>query len=533
MENTKIWDYYQRGVDHHNMQNIYAQAKQNYNFYFGDQWNGCKSGNEELPVLNFIKPVCKYKISMIAQNLMSIVYNNISENENDGRICSALTQFAQEQWEKTKMDSLSWEIIKNACVNGDHYLYCYEDSPYKNSVAKKGCPKIKMKSVASTNIYFSDEQNPVIDEQEYIIIAERLPVSLVRQMAKNNKIPTYDIAKITSDDNDETSRFGCEDEVETDLGKCTSILFMQKTKDGIEFCRSVKSLIYEPFKLIKGLNIYPVAGMRWETMPNSARGMGCVKNMIANQLEVNKTAARRAVIVKKFTFPLMVYDNEKVANPEDLSVAGAVIGVENLENTAINSIVDYISPAPLSQDAQILQNELMVMTRELEGASDAAIGQIDPTKASGEAIKAVRDQAAIPLNEQINNYRQLVEDIAFIWFKMWVAYSPYGLDISYNKNGKIKTEKIKTEELLRLEPEIKIDVSPVDPFSRLSREISLERLMQQNLITFEEYVNSLSGNSTVPKNKLQEILNNRKIKAEKTLPPIESINIDEVLAQLN
>ncbi|MEF9984259.1 MAG: hypothetical protein RR806_05320 [Oscillospiraceae bacterium] len=531
MENTKIWDYYQRGVDHHNMQNMYAQSKQNYNFYFGDQWNGCKSGNEELPVLNFIKPVCKYKISMIAQNLMSIVYNNMAEKENDSRICSVLTQFAEAQWEKSKMDSLSWEIIKNACINGDHYIYCYEDSDYKNCVASKNCPKIKMKSVASTNIYFANEQNPNINEQEYIIIAERLPVSLVREMAKNNKIPPSDIAKITSDEDEETLHTGRENEVESDLGKCTSILFMRKTKGGIEFCRSVKSLIYEPFKLVKGLNIYPVAGMRWEIMPNSARGMGCVKNMIANQLEVNKTAARRAVIVKKFTFPLMVYDNEKVSNPEDLSVAGAVIGVENLENTAINSIVDYISPAPLSQDAQILQNELMVMTRELEGASDAAMGQIDPTKASGEAIKAVRDQAAIPLNEQINNYKQFVEDIAFIWFRMWVAYSPYGLSISYGKNGKVKTEKIKSEELLKIEPEIKIDVSPVDPFSRLSREIALERLLERNLITFEEYVNSLSGNSSVPKNKLLDILNNRQGDRVKVLPPIESVNIDEILAE--
>ncbi|MEG2915956.1 MAG: hypothetical protein RR839_05890, partial [Oscillospiraceae bacterium] len=234
MENTKIWDYYQRGVDHHNMQNMYAQSKQNYNFYFGDQWNGCKSGNEELPVLNFIKPVCKYKISMIAQNLMSIVYNNMAEKENDSRICSVLTQFAEAQWEKSKMDSLSWEIIKNACINGDHYIYCYEDSDYKNCVASKNCPKIKMKSVASTNIYFANEQNPNINEQEYIIIAERLPVSLVREMAKNNKIPPSDIAKITSDEDEETLHTGRENEVESDLGKCTSILFMRKTKGGIE-----------------------------------------------------------------------------------------------------------------------------------------------------------------------------------------------------------------------------------------------------------------------------------------------------------
>ena len=51
-------------------------------------------------------------------------------------------------------------------------------------------------------------------------------------------------------------------------------------------------------------------------------------------------------------------------------------------------------------DAAALQGELVVMSRELEGASDAATGQVDPTRASGEAIKAARDQSAMNLNEQ-------------------------------------------------------------------------------------------------------------------------------------
>ena len=38
-------------------------------------------------------------------------------------------------------------------------------------------------------------------------------------------------------------------------------------------------------------------------------------------------------------------------------------------------------------------------------------GQIDPTQASGTAIIATRDQAALPLNEQVARYRQFVEDV--------------------------------------------------------------------------------------------------------------------------
>ena len=71
----------------------------------------------------------------------------------------------------------------------------------------------------------------------------------------------------------------------------------------------------------------------------------------------------------------------------------------------------------------------MGTSRELEGASESATGQVDPTKTSGEAIKAARDQSAMNLNEQSAAYKQFVEDLAMIWYKLWVAYSVQGLKL--------------------------------------------------------------------------------------------------------
>ncbi|MES1922583.1 hypothetical protein MHBO_004097 [Bonamia ostreae] len=62
--------------------------------------------------------------------------------------------------------------------------------------------------------------------------------------------------------------------------------------------------------------------------------------------------------------------------------------------------------------------------------------------------------------------------------------------------------------------DIRIDVSPVDPYSKVSQEISLDRLLERQLITFEEYVDALDDTSSVPKAKLEEILARRELQMQ-------------------
>lgn len=113
-----------------------------------------------------------------------------------------------------------------------------------------------------------------------------------------------------------------------------------------------------------------------------------MERLIPNQIEVNRTLARRAICVKRYSFPTVVYDQDKLLAPEKLGVVGQSIGVKNLNANPVGSFVQYLSPAPISGDAANLQAELVGTSRELEGAGEAATGQVDPTKASGEAIKA-------------------------------------------------------------------------------------------------------------------------------------------------
>lgn len=491
---TDVWRKYRNGVDHHNKANMYELFKRCYRFFEGDQWHGCNAGDEELPMENFIKPICKYKTATVAMNDTAIIFSPMGLDGAATEVCEKLQQLTASQWERLKMDSVKWSVVKAACVAGDAWLYFHVDTSQTASVGGDNMPRLAIRQIDRTSVYLADEQNPVLSEQEYIIIAERRSVRAVREEARKNKVPEDDIRLITADDADETQvGVTSADEVKTELGKCTSLLYMELTKDGLKFCRSVKNVVYQPEDTVQGVDVYPLVCMRWEEKQGSARGISGVERLIPNQIEVNKTLARRAICAKRFSFPTKVVDVDKISNADALDQVGATVEMHNLAGNPISSYVGYITPVGIGTDAPNLQAELVSMSRELEGASDAATGSVDPTKASGEAIKAARDQSALTLNEQSAFYKQFVEDIATVWCKLMAAYGA----------------GITPDELDEVEFDIKIDVSPVDPYSVLARQMALENALAKGHITFDEYVDALDDNSGVPKEKFKKIIESR------------------------
>ena len=247
-------------------------------------------------------------------------------------------------------------------------------------------------------------------------------------------------------------------------------------------------------------------------MPGTARGVSECEQLIPNQIEINKTLARRSLIVKRYGYPTAVYDVDKILNPKALLKVGATIQAKNLTGVPVNQVVQYLEPRTTSGEGAALQQELITTTRELEGASDSATGQIDVTKTSGEAIKAARDQSALTVNDQAAGYKSFVEQLARIWYKLWCAYSTVGMAFAYRQEGGeegIVQVAIPPQLLAALDVQIKVDVSPADPYSILSQQQSLDNALAGGHISFEEWVEALDDNSPVPAAKFRQIVQRR------------------------
>lgn len=495
-EATFVWEKYRRGVEHHNRLNLYANTEKAFRFFEGDQWNGV-SNSDELPTYNFIAPTVEYKSAMVSMQNMQIVYTAQTTIDDEiQQICEDLNKYARECWEAQKMDSRCWEIVRNACVAGDAYVYFYNRN-------------LDAQIIDNTAIYLADEQQPDLQQQEYIILYERRPVGDVKRDAKRNKVKKEQIDLILPDEDTETVA-GDKTEVKGD-GKCSCLLYLYRAEDGnIHVIRSTKSVIYQPDTPIDGLTKYPLASFVWIRKKNSARGVGEVLPLIPNQIEANRLLARRLISAKMNAFAKPVYVKNLIENPADVDTFGRAIEVKTSSVQSVKDIFTYIAPAPMSQEAGLLQNEIIQTTRDLAGAGDAALGQVNPERASGAAIIAVQDQAAIPLNEQIAAFKQFVEDIGIVWLDMWEAYHPNGLLVStVEPDGRLRKDDIDMGGVRDIDLRVKIEASPTNPFSKYAREQSIMNAMVAGYITFEEYVESLPDDATAPKQAFKEILEKR------------------------
>ena len=400
------------------------------------------------------------------------------------------------------MDSKTWDIIKGAAIQGDSYVF-WEDE--RTDMPPKILP--------NTAVLLGDENITELQAQPFIIIRERLSVMDVREKAKQNGIPKKDIELIVgdSDANANNGVFMNQYEVSN---KVTSLLYMTKENGIVKIARSTAQCVYEPLHAIEGdvtgLHSYPICSMIWEPVPYNARGVSEVAQLIPNQLEVNKTAARRAITIKLCAFPRIAYDSSTVQNPEDLDTVGKPIEVSGGGAQSISQQVAYLNATNISSDAKYFQDDLLQMTKDLAGASDYAMGNVNPEQASGQAIIAVRDSAQVPLNENVARYKQFVEDVALLWFDMWVAYNPNGIEVTTtNENGENVQNLISQEQLQELKPTVRIDVSQDNQWTKLSEQQWLDNMFDRQQLSIEEYAELAPDNGTVPKGKLRAVLAKR------------------------
>jgi hypothetical protein len=193
-----------------------------------------------------------------------------------------------------------------------------------------------------------------------------------------------------------------------------------------------------------------------------------------------------------------------------LSYPDSNIAVQDLTGGGVEKLIGYLQPAGISPYARDIWQEIIALTRSLAGIGDN-LDNVSPERATGAAINAVREVRLLSVNAQVAALKQFIEDIALIWYDLWCAYHPGGLAVIVPApEGRESLETISNEELCALKVDVKIDVSPNHPYSRLAQEMGLKELFAAGAITFDEYVEALDEDGSLPKGKLLEVIARRK-----------------------
>lgn len=514
---TPIWTLYEKGRNYHRQTGIYVDTDRNYRMYNGNQWGGAKLGDVEQVQKNFIKPIVKYKCSVIHDNLYAIHYSsqnyeNREFREAAERYCDMLNRYAANIWEKDKMDFKGRRITKDAAINDEGIIYINFDQEKMQPVNE---------IVKKNDIYYGNENDDDIQSQPYILLRKRMPVVNAIELALAEGMSKEKTSYIIGD-NDTFEESG--EAAKLELDNMVTVVYKMYKKDGtVHYAISTRWCEIAEDK-DTGLTLYPVAHFNWEEKEGSARGEGEVRFLIPNQIEVNKTEMRRVLTVKQQAYPMKVADRSKISNPAALSNVGATVWTNGQPVDDVHKIVGIVPPAQMSPDVKQLQEDLIQVTRDLAGAGDTATGNVNPESASGRAILAVQQASQAPMTEQKETYKNFIEDIARIWLEYLIVYSVDGVnmeeEITDPNTGKetVQIVNVPQSALEQLQATVKIDVTPKSVYDKFAQEQTLENLLlqgmfhPQRLAEFEAYVEALDDDSVAPKMKLKSIL--EKVKEE-------------------
>lgn len=511
IQETPIWTLYEKGQNYHRLTGIYDDTDKNYRMYNGDQWAGAKFGDVEPVQKNFIKPVVKYKVSVIHDNLYAINYSSQnyeipSFRKQAERYCEMLNGYAARIWERDKMDFKGRRITKDAAINDEGIIYVWFDREKMypvNEIVKKN------------DVYYGDENNDDIQSQPYILVRKRMSVLNAIELAQAEGVSESKLSFIVGD-NYNYEESGEAAKVELD-DKVSIIYKFYKKNDSVHFSVATRLVdIVDDVDL--GIPLYPIAHFNWEEKEGSARGEGEVRYLIPNQIEVNKTEMRRILTVKLQAYPHKVVDSKKVSNPQALNTVGGIIMTKGTAVEDVHKVVTTLPPAQMSPDVVKLQEDLINITRELAGAGDTATGQVDPESASGRAILAVQQASQAPMTEQKESYKTFIEDLAKIWLEYLIAYSADGVSLEETitdpNTGEESVQLVKVPQsaLEQLKATVKIDITPKSVYDRFAQEQTLEGFLTnglfniQRLSELEAYVKVLPDDAVAPKMALVEVV---------------------------
>ena len=511
IKETPIWTLYEKGRNYHRMTGIYIDTDRNYRFYNGNQWDKAKLGDVEPVQKNFIKPIVKYKISVIHDNLYAIVYSsnnfeNTAFREEAERYCDMLNRYASRVWEKDKMDFKGRRITKDSAINDEGIMYVYWDDEKKMPVNE---------IVDKNDIYYGNENDDDIQSQPYILIKKRMPVVNAIDLALAEGL-SEDKTQFIIGDNDTFEEAG--EDAKLEIDNMVTIIYKMYKKNGTVHFSVASRWVTIAEERDTGLSLYPIAHLNWEEKKGSARGEGEVRYLIPNQIEVNRTEVRRVLTVKYQAYPQKVVDTSKVSNPSALNTVGGTIKTNGQPVDDVRKIVGTIPPAQMSPDVKQLQEDLINITRELAGAGETATGQVDPESASGRAILAVQQASQAPMTEQKESYKNFIEDLARIWLEFLIVNSADGItmeeEVTDEETGEetVQLVKVPQSALQQLQASVKIDITPKSVYDRFAQEQTIENLLLQGFFSaqrvgeLEIYAKVLDDDSVAPKTKILEAI---------------------------
>lgn len=511
LKKTEAYELYVRGERYKSQINLYEVVNQNYRYYEGNQWKGVQVGNLSALVFNIIRSIGRYKVATILMNDTKAIFSPMDAGTDSpqGQVADLLTRYMETVWENLKLDWQSRKGLKHAYITGDLIAYVYYDEAEGREVYEE---------IDNVNFYPGDVNSPDVQRQPWVIVVCRRPVTEVRDEAMRNGLSQEEAALIVSDTkSDRQAGDGARNEMDDGGaggpgGMCNVyIKFWKDKQTGTVHCsKSTETVDFMPDTDLM-LRRYPFAHMQWEEKKGEFHGQSDVEYMIQNQKALNLIQSMSMTSMRYFGYPKMVYNQAAFGQKPPSNAIGAALSVVSCDD--VRKMVNYLTPPPMSGDTYKVFDEILSVTKDLNGANDAALGNVNPEQASGVAITATINQVSMPLDEQRMQYYNFVEDLALVFADMWATQNRE-LSVRYqDEDGNQAEAALTPEQLAQVQLKVKIDVGATNRWTEGLVTQSLNNMLEGGHIDFETFVELVPKSSGIPKEQLLQKIRRQKEEA--------------------
>ena len=479
-----IYQEYQAGIDFNSQLNLVNNVDNNENFYIGKQWEGVQSNGLPTPTFNFIKRIVNFQISSTSTDNLKIYASPIPSSgvapmEEVEQVCNVLNAQFAAIWEHTSAARKTREFMRDAAVRSDGCLYSWFDPDMDIGDGNKG--GIRLEVLENTRVFFGNPTDRNIQTQPYLIVEKRVLLEDARRLAKDFG---GDPDLIQPDTDSTNNRF---DQMS---GNKTTLLYrFARDLEGGTIHASISARdCWVRKRWDTGQTLYPIVWMSWDHVPSCYHGMGLVDGLIPNQVFVNRMFAMVYLSLMTTAYPKIIYDKTRIKAWN--GAVGAAIGVNGGD---INSVAKTMDPATISPQVSQFIQLTVDMTKDLMGATDAALGSTRPDNTS--AIIALQKASTIPTEVVKQNFFQCVEDMARIWADLMRTYygtRAVGMTRRETELGIVEEKELFDFSSLDSNPiYIKLDVGGSAYWSEIAQIQTLDNLLMQGKISTSEYVRRL------------------------------------------
>ena len=498
---------YNRAVGYNTSLNLYEQIKKNENFFIGRQWEGLNAPDLPKPVVNVLKRVVSYFISMIVSDDIGISMTPFSDAEPQIQIvCRVIENEIRRMFEQMTIKSIFRDCIRNAAVDGDACLYFFFDPDTETGQMVKGA--IACELIDNTNVLFGNPYSWDVQRQPYILLARRKSVEAVREYAKMRGVLKDQIQNIRPDG--DPNEYTINDMTPNSL--VTVLTKLWKENGTVHAIEIANDIVLRPEWDLQ-YRLYPVAYMNWDRVKNSYHGRAAITGLIPNQIAINQLFAMGIHSVKTNAFPRIFYDGTKIK--EWTNRIGQAIKTTGDPNQAIAT--NYRGADMSSQVMQLIE-ALIQKTLEFMGASDSALGNVDPKNTS--AIIATQKASAMPLELQKMAFYQFVEDCVRIMADM--AACDYGIrEGIFEQDGKKISLPFDFAQIRDANLKLNVDIGEASYWAETVQLQTMDNLFARGVIqdafTYHEIIpdHYIRG-----KSKIIEDLKRRQMAQQQTTQPI-------------